>query len=109
MGSPKKGKAIQSVAPKTPHPAGLCALMKIMGPHFKGAVGQSSQACRFYVDHVVLIWRVAGRAFQTYVERRNRNREEIPRRILADFFIGAHSRRNFESFSLEIRTAVLRQ
>lgn len=29
--------------------------MKIMGPHFKGAVGQSSQACRFYVDHVVLI------------------------------------------------------
>ena len=37
------------------------------------------------------IWRVAGRAFQSYVERRKRSKEELPRRILADFFIGAHA------------------
>jgi predicted nucleic acid-binding protein len=33
------------------------------------------------------IWRVAGRAFQSYVERRKRSKEELPRPILADFFI----------------------
>jgi predicted nucleic acid-binding protein len=37
------------------------------------------------------IWRVAGRAFQSYVERGKRSKEELPRRILADFFIGAHA------------------
>ena len=37
------------------------------------------------------IWRVAGRAFQSYVEQRKRSKEELPRRILADFFIGAHA------------------
>jgi predicted nucleic acid-binding protein len=37
------------------------------------------------------IWRVAGRAFQSYVGRRKRSKEELPRRILADFFIGAHA------------------
>ena len=37
------------------------------------------------------IWRVAGRAFQSYVERRKRCKEELPRRILADFLIGAHA------------------
>jgi len=37
------------------------------------------------------IWRAAGRAFQGYVERRKRSKEEMPRRILADFFIGAHA------------------
>jgi predicted nucleic acid-binding protein len=37
------------------------------------------------------IWRVAGRAFQNCVERRKRSKEELPRRILAVFFIGAHA------------------
>ena len=37
------------------------------------------------------VWRAAGRAFQSYVNRRNRKKEELPRRILADFFIGAHA------------------
>lgn len=37
------------------------------------------------------VWRMAGRAFQSYVQRRNRKKEELPRRILADFFIGAHA------------------
>lgn len=29
--------------------------MKIMGPYFEGAVGKSSQARRFDVDHIVLV------------------------------------------------------
>lgn len=37
------------------------------------------------------IWRAAGRAFQRYADRRNKRREEPPRRILADFYIGAHA------------------
>jgi predicted nucleic acid-binding protein len=35
------------------------------------------------------VWRVAGRAFQTYAARRRRQRDTGPRRILADFLIGA--------------------
>jgi|SRR5579859_475152 len=37
------------------------------------------------------IWRVAGRAFQTYAARRRKHRDSAPRRILADFLIGAHA------------------
>jgi hypothetical protein len=40
------------------------------------------------------IWRTAGRAFQGYAARRKRHRESGPRRILADFLIGAHALRN---------------
>lgn len=36
-------------------------------------------------------WRAAGKAFQDYVGRRNRKKGELPRRILADFYIGAHA------------------
>lgn len=37
------------------------------------------------------VWRIAGRAFQGYVGRRKRYEDELPRRILADFLIGAHA------------------
>ncbi|MGE5324038.1 MAG: type II toxin-antitoxin system VapC family toxin [Actinomycetota bacterium] len=37
------------------------------------------------------IWRSAGRAFQTYAGRRRKHRDPGPRRILADFLIGAHA------------------
>jgi predicted nucleic acid-binding protein len=37
------------------------------------------------------IWRLAGRAFQGYASRRSTKRTELPRRILADFLIGAHA------------------
>lgn len=37
------------------------------------------------------IWRAAGKAFQRYVERRKTKKDELPRRILADFLIGAHA------------------
>ena len=37
------------------------------------------------------IWRSAGRAFQGYAKRRRRQDVTGPRRILADFVIGAHA------------------
>jgi predicted nucleic acid-binding protein len=37
------------------------------------------------------VWRLAGRAFRDYAERRHRLRDPGPRRILADFLIGAHA------------------
>ena len=37
------------------------------------------------------IWRAAGRAFQAYATRRRKQRDPGPRRILADFLIGAHA------------------
>ncbi len=37
------------------------------------------------------IWRTAGRAFRAYADRRRKQREPGPRRILADFLIGAHA------------------
>jgi len=37
------------------------------------------------------VWRTAARAFQTYAARRRRQRDPGPRRILADFLIGAHA------------------
>ncbi len=37
------------------------------------------------------IWRAAGRAFQAYAKRRRKQKVEGPRRILADFVIGAHA------------------
>jgi predicted nucleic acid-binding protein len=36
-------------------------------------------------------WTVAGLAFAAYARRRKRSKIEAPRRILADFIIGAHS------------------
>lgn len=40
------------------------------------------------------VWRLAGRAFQSYAERRRKQREIGARRILADFVIGAHALAN---------------
>jgi predicted nucleic acid-binding protein len=37
------------------------------------------------------IWRAAGRAFQKYAARRRERAVSGPRRILADFLIGAHA------------------
>lgn len=37
------------------------------------------------------VWRAAGRAFQGYAARRKKQRDAGPRRILADFLIGAHA------------------
>jgi predicted nucleic acid-binding protein len=40
------------------------------------------------------IWRLAGRAFRAYAERRRKQRDAGVRRILADFVIGAHASAN---------------
>jgi predicted nucleic acid-binding protein len=37
------------------------------------------------------VWRSAGRAFQSYADRRRKQRDSGARRILADFLIGAHA------------------
>lgn len=37
------------------------------------------------------VWRAAGRAFQAHAERRRSQGEPGPRRLLADFLIGAHA------------------
>ena len=50
------------------------------------------------------IWRAAGRAFQHYVTRRRKQRDSHPRRILADFLIGAHAIQNgFRLLTLDDR------
>ena len=40
------------------------------------------------------LWRVAGKAFQKYANRRQKQKAGSPRRILADFLIGAHALEN---------------
>jgi predicted nucleic acid-binding protein len=40
------------------------------------------------------VWRLAGRGFQGYSERRRKQRDRGARRILADFIIGAHALAN---------------
>lgn len=40
------------------------------------------------------VWRLAGRAFRAYAERRRKQRDPGARRILADFIIGAHASAN---------------
>ncbi len=37
------------------------------------------------------MWRAAGLAFQSYAARRRKQSESQPRRILADFLVGAHA------------------
>ena len=48
------------------------------------------------------IWRAAGRAFQAYAMRRRKQRDPGPRRILADFLIGAHAfQRGYDLLTLD--------
>ena len=50
------------------------------------------------------IWRSAGRAFQSYAERRRKQRDSGARRILADFLIGAHAHtRGYRLLTLDER------
>lgn len=37
------------------------------------------------------VWRTTGKSFQKYASRRRKQRAGQPRRILADFLIGAHA------------------
>jgi len=50
------------------------------------------------------VWRAAGRSFQKYAARRRGKRDTGPRRILADFLIGAHaSERGYRLLTLDDR------
>ena len=50
------------------------------------------------------VWKSAGRAFQSYAERRRKQRAPEPRRILADFLIGAHAEiRGYRLLTLDER------
>ena len=50
------------------------------------------------------IWRAAGRSFQKYAARRRKHGDSGPRRILADFLIGAHaSERGYRLLTLDER------
>ncbi len=50
------------------------------------------------------IWRTAGRAFQSYAVRRRKSADSGPRRILADFLIGAHAlQRGYRLLTLDDR------
>jgi len=50
------------------------------------------------------IWRTAGRAFQNYAKHRRKQQNGGPRRILADFVIGAHAlRRGYRLLTLDDR------
>lgn len=40
------------------------------------------------------VWRTAGSAFQKYATQRLRRKSGVPRRILTDFYIGAHAYHN---------------
>ena len=49
-----------------------------------------------------IVWRTAGRVFQNYAARRRKQRDSGPRRILADFLIGAHAlRRGYRLLTLD--------
>jgi predicted nucleic acid-binding protein len=48
------------------------------------------------------VWRAAGQAFRSYAGRRRKQREPGPRRILADFLIGAYAvRHNYALLTLD--------
>jgi predicted nucleic acid-binding protein len=50
------------------------------------------------------IWREAGKAYRGYVQRRRSSSSATPRRILADFLIGAHALvRNYSLLTLDKR------
>ena len=50
------------------------------------------------------VWRIAGRAFQAYAERRRKQRASGTRGILADFLIGAHAQtRGYRLLTLDER------
>ena len=56
-------------------------------------LNQFLQDTEIAVDWTIdeIIWRTAAKSFQKYANRRRKQRAGQPRRILADFLIGAHA------------------
>jgi len=91
------------VAQKALDEAEGCGSLVICGAVYAELLGSPQRTDRF-VDqfcrdaHIDVewqlneeVWREAGAAFQGYAKRRHRQRAPQPRRILADFVIGAHA------------------
>lgn len=55
-------------------------------------LGETGIGVDWIIDEAM--WRLAGRAFQAYANRRRKQRSGEPRRLLADFLIGAHAFEN---------------
>jgi len=65
-------------------------------------IGDTGIAVDWNLDEA--IWRAAGRAFRAYAARRKRQGSATPRRILADFVIGAHAeQRGYRLLTLDDR------
>lgn len=63
-------------------------------------LGETGIAVDWHLDEA--IWRTAGEAFRKYAQRRKNRRDPGPRRILADFLIGAHAaKRNYALLTLD--------
>jgi hypothetical protein len=72
--------------------AELLAFPRRTGSFLDAFLGETGISVEWEMDQS--IWRSAGRAFQTYAARRRKHLASPPRRILADFLIGAHALRN---------------
>jgi len=55
-------------------------------------LGETGIGVDWIIDEAM--WRLAGRAFQAYANRRRKQKSAEPRRLLADFLIGAHAFEN---------------
>lgn len=77
-----------------------------------GPLRQESAMDRFFADTNIRIeweleesiWREAGRAYRSYADRRRSGDKTYPRRVLADFVIGAHALiRGYTLLTLDLR------
>jgi predicted nucleic acid-binding protein len=69
--------------------AELLALPRRTEPFIEEFLRETGIGVDWITDEAM--WRVAGRAFQAYSNRRRKQRSGEPRRVLADLLIGTHS------------------
>ncbi len=96
---PKISQAAQAALEAAGELGGLVASAPVFAELMAAPGRTESFLDRFFQDTGVTvdfdleddIWRLAGRSFQAYASRRRKQRDSGPRRILADFLIGAHA------------------
>jgi predicted nucleic acid-binding protein len=72
--------------------AELLALPRRTEAFIEGFLSETGIGVDWTTDEAM--WRVTGRAVQAYANRRRKQRSGEPRRLLADFLIGAHAVEN---------------
>ena len=72
--------------------AELLALPRRTEAFIEEFLGETGIGVDWIIDEAM--WRLAGRAFQAYANRRRKQKSAEPRRLLADFLIGAHAFEN---------------